>query len=587
MKPFSIPLMALVFAFAFNAHAQSISLTPNQLGSGTLPDGYDQITFNLYDGNYAPIVLLPQKPRDNSVVIVRTQASHGVDLDTSRTDLGLGKLPLERNASYSLQFSTVSGRWIFTGDSVNHFTPNGQGATIPSSSRPITYYTLWDGDWTPAITLPTAAADQSVVVVRSNATYDAQVTAATQLFPSTTWLNTGDSYTFVYQQAQAAWTLAAAPVRRLGASDILNLVPHPTSPRTLIELWDGNWTDVIRLPVVAGDRDRITLRSQATFSSRIDNMNVNFPGTLQLFRGDEYQFMYIAATRHWEMTSSPQTVYQATQLYAANGVLPAITRPRTVVYFDDGNYVSNLTLPASHRPGDRVIVRTNATWSFTVSADGQNYPINTGEIVSFIADADNHWQKETRTIDLLLLYSDKASAKLGENAMRARLMEGLGLTNDALENSRANFRFRSVGLRQIPARASWTDLADPLGDLRDDPTVQDWRNQLRADGLYYEGTENGCGLAWVPGSDYNMVAVGSINSIKCGTNVMRHELGHNMGLEHSAGYAYAGTIMAGNSLPFYAAPYLFSDSGLPLMPAGGWDEVGAMNAFSATVAAYR
>jgi hypothetical protein len=68
---------------------------------------------------------------------------------------------------------------------------------------------------------------------------------------------------------------------------------------------------------------------------------------------------------------------------------------------------------------------------------------------------------------------------------------------------------------------------------------------------------------------------------------MRHELGHNMGLPHSAGYTEAGTIMNGNAVPFFAAPYLYSEEGLPLTPAGGWNEVGNMNAFSATVAGYR
>lgn len=584
MKPFSTPVLALLFAASFAVSAQSINLTPNQLGGGSLPDGYDQITFTLYNGNYAPTVFLPSNPRDNAVVVLRTDAAYDVNLDASRTDLGVGSLALARNLNYSLRFSTESGRWTLTGETVNSFSPLGQGATIPSPPRQITYYTMSDGNWVPTVTLPATAADKSVVVVRSNATSGAQIAATKQLFPSTTTLRTGDAYTFIYQQAQSAWTLSAAPVRTLIDREIVNGIPRPTSPRTLISFRDGNWVDVVRLPAIAGDRDRITVRSQATYSSRIDNANVNFQGTMQLSRGDEYQFMYIASTGKWEMTASPQAVFQANDLVAANGALPAITRPRTIVYSGDGNFVWNITLPASHKPGDRVIVRTNATYTLTVRADGQAFPMTTGEITSFVAGPDNRWQKETRTIDLLMLYSDKASAKLGENAMRARLVEALGLTNDALENSRANFRFRSVGLRQVPAQAGWADLGQPLGDLRADPTVQGWRNQLHADGLYYEGTENGCGLAWVNADAYSMIASGTT---ACGTTVMRHELGHNMGLPHSAGYAYPDTIMAGNQLPFFAAPYLYAADGLPLTPAGGWNEVATMNARSAAVAAFR
>ncbi|MDR0181694.1 M12 family metallo-peptidase [Lysobacter arvi] len=584
MKNALTAVLALMCAVAFSAHAQDASLTPNQIGGGALPNGYDRIAFTLYDGNYAPTVFLPSNPRDRSVVVLRTQASYGVDLDASRTDLAVGKLALARNVSYTLQFSASTGRWTMSGDGVSHFTPLGQGAAIPDNPRRIAYYSMADGNWVPTVTLPGAADDGTVLVVRSTATYGAQIAPTHQLFANTTAIRTGDSYTFVYRQAQSAWALASAPVRRLIDKQIVSGVPSPTTPRTLIEFWDGNWTDTIRLPALAGDRDRITVRSQATWPSRIDNANVNFPGTMRLSRGDEYQFTYLASIGRWEMTAHPSSTYRAGELTASNGVLPAITHPRTTVDFSDGNYVATLTLPSAHRPGDRVVVRTSATYGFAVVADGLTVPVTTGEIVSFAADADNRWQKETRTIDLLMLYSDKASAKLGDNAMRARLIEGLGLTNDALENSRANFRFRSVGLRQVPARSTWTDLGHPLSELRADPTVQGWRNQSHADGLYYEGTENGCGLAWLSADAYSMIASGAIG---CGTTVMRHELGHNMGLDHSAGHVYPGTIMAGNQMPFFAAPYLLAEDGLPLTPSGGWNEVATMNARSAAVAAFR
>ena len=32
-----------------------------------------------------------------------------------------------------------------------------------------------------------------------------------------------------------------------------------------------------------------------------------------------------------------------------------------------------------------------------------------------------------------------------------------------------------------------------------------------SDGIYYEGTESGCGLAWVRASAFNMVATGSLD----------------------------------------------------------------------------
>lgn len=119
-------------------------------------------------------------------------------------------------------------------------------------------------------------------------------------------------------------------------------------------------------------------------------------------------------------------------------------------------------------------------------------------------------------------------ARLGEEVMKNRLIEGLNLTNEALENSGANFLHRMRGLKQIIAKESWTTLGDPAHDLRDDPTVQGWRDNLKADGVYYEGTEDGKGSSWVRrGGAFSMVATGSID---LPATVMRHQLGQSMGL---------------------------------------------------------
>ena len=123
-------------------------------------------------------------------------------------------------------------------------------------------------------------------------------------------------------------------------------------------------------------------------------------------------------------------------------------------------------------------------------------------------------------------------------------------------------------------------------------TAQAWRNELSADGIYYVGTEDGCGLAWVRASAYNMVATGSTN---CGTTVMRHELGHNMGLVHGGesssynqGDVRFGTIMASNAIPFYATPNRYDRAtGIPLGMPGRIDAVRAMNEFSMQATNYR
>nr|WP_176736682.1 zinc-dependent metalloprotease family protein [Oligoflexus tunisiensis] len=321
-----------------------------------------------------------------------------------------------------------------------------------------------------------------------------------------------------------------------------------------------------------------------------------------LNKGDDYEFMYIAERKSWVLTRYPTTEYQARAL--RNGILPQLVRPRTRVTFADGNWVRDLHLPNPSPAGYRVVVETQATWSLSVrglgDASAHATNLKTGDTVAFVVDEQGKWKQETITIDMLLLYSDKAAQRIGETQERSRMLEGLRLTNEALENSRANFRVRMVGLEMVPARDHWTILDHPLSDLRIDEAVQKRRNELRADAIYYEGTEAGCGLAWINRSDpqtsaFNMVGTGSLN---CGTTVMRHEFGHNMGLDHGVstddtggqywvGNSRVGTIMGGNKIPFYSSPNLYTRHGVPLGVEGEVDAVRAMNEFSATVAAFR
>lgn len=88
-----------------------------------------------------------------------------------------------------------------------------------------------------------------------------------------------------------------------------------------------------------------------------------------------------------------------------------------------------------------------------------------------------------------------------------------------------------------------------------------------------------------------MAAVGSIYS---STRVMRHELGHNMGISHGGestsydqGYSDLGTIMGGNDIGFYSTPNRYTRDGRALGVKNKIDAVRAMNEFSATVANYR
>lgn len=564
----------------------TLSTTPNQLGSAVLPSGYDEIVFELSDGNWTKDIILPLQPLDKSRAVIKSSATFNAYLQ-----LPFASLKISAGSEYLLEYRSDIQQWHIMGAGINHITPNSVGSVIPDNPDSITCYMMESEDWVPEITLPTSANDESLIIIRSTAIKDSTISHEHLLYGSTTTIKAGDQYVFKYLGKLNRWVLESAPTRNISVDDFQSEIPFPTAQTTVLAITNNNWCDRVRLPKNAGDRDKIKIKSSADTITLIDAANINQPGAMKLNNGEQYDFFYISEKGEWQLINSPDTFYQAQDI--TEGIVPALNTPRTIINATNDNYQSRLLLPTAQEPGSRVILNCGAEWDISVSADGTNYKISYGETVAFKVDKQGLWQRETVTIDLLLLYSDKAAARLGEDEMRNFMMEGFYRTNEALENSGANFRFRVVGLRQVEAKTGWRDLDGPLEDLRDDPLVQEWRDFLKADGIYYVGTENGCGLAWVgPHGGYNMVATGSIN---CDADVMRHEMGHNMGIKHGGesetynhGYELLATIMVDSDSLYYSTPDRYTaDYGIPMGIPNRVDAVRAMNEISAVVTAYR
>lgn len=564
-----------------------VSAASNQ-GSGQLPSGYELVSFQTYDGNWTPDIYLPTKPRQGDRVAILTRAPFPSVLHAASTNLNLDKLQLRPGDQIDFQFDASAGQWRATGKVVANYQPAPTGAVIPETHPYISTYTLWNANWTRLITLPAKGKDGDVIAITSQATYTAQISPANILFTSSLNVFSGDRYAFVYRADLGKWALRTTPSTQQAVAASL---PAPRRPRTVVSLDDRNWIGRIALPQVAGNRDRMIIRSSAKQEAVIGNENTSSAAPMRLYAGAEYEFVFTRENNRWERVVQPQIVLNASQM--PTGLMPVLKTPTTVVRSWNGNHTPVLTLPAGYGSGTRVVVDTQATRAIQVVANGTRHSVTPGERVSFLVDASGKWQRETRTIDLLLLYSSKTVAYMSDSAARARMYESFQLTNEALENSGANFRYRLAALRAFPALANWKELAHPLAELRSNATAQAWRNAARADGIYYEGSEAGCGLAWVNADQFSMVATGSIS---CGTTVMRHEMGHNMSLYHGGtsgagyrqGYLPAHTVMAGNAVPYYATPTRLSqEDGIWMGIANQYDAVRAMNEKSAQVAAYR
>jgi metalloprotease StcE-like protein len=292
----ALPAAGSVLAALFcgTAQAAEITLTPNSNGGGRLPSGYDKITFSMADGNWTNTIVLPSTPANGAQVLISSAAGYGSSLDATNVDVPLKPLPIVAGDSYQFTYSAAAAKWTVSGSKVAQYTPNQTGAVIPDTHPKLSYYQTWDGNWAPNITLPKTGAEGDIIVIRSRATYGSRITPDNQLYASTTVLSTGDEYVFVFSGYFKRWLLEAAPQRALTAAQATAKMANPTSPRTLVKFFDGNFVTSLTLPASPGDRDRVTLSSTATWSASIPCGNVQGFDSLMLNTGDEYEFMYVA-----------------------------------------------------------------------------------------------------------------------------------------------------------------------------------------------------------------------------------------------------------------------------------------------------
>lgn len=578
MDPMTRTCCALLTTFCLSCavpvHAAERVTSPRlNGGSGQIPSGFDRVVFNTADGDWVADIRLPTAPRQGDVVQIHSAASYASQVDAQATLFGIAQIALTRGTTLQFTWNSALARWI----PANRIeVVPGPEYRLPVQAQTLAYLYLDDSHHAPRIGLPEDGPEGALLAVQSMAAATAQVLTDQVVYPGTLQVRGGDTYVFRFIKALGRWLLVNAPERTQSAAVALQ---EPTSPRTRVDLRDGHWRATQTLPAMAGDRDRFVLRSTATLPATITAEHFARPAPAELARGDEYEFMYTADTRAWHLTRYPTRRVPLGTL--PEGRLASADVPVTHVVASRGDGPQQLVLPAA-QGGARVLLDAADDRSITVVARGLSERVDAGEQVAFAVGEDGQWHRQTRTIDILSLYSKASAGRLGASAARARLVQAMALTNEALENSGADFRYRVVGLREYDAPSSWTTLNHAVSALRDAPLAQQWRDEVKADGIYYEGTESGCGLAWVRASAFNMVATGSLD---CGITVMRHELGHNLGLGHGSGPV--ANIMAGNAQPYYGTPLRFSAEGLPMRNAGEVDGVAVMNAFSAAVAGYR
>ena len=568
-------------------------LSPNSNNqSGNIPSGHTELEFQLSNGNWVQNLYLPKTANYNDIIRISSTAIYPAYLDTTNTNLPIESLKLNNGSNYTFAYSVAEQKWLIKTDVV---MPTNEQAdfVVPTSKQIVQQVVVQDGAWAKQISLPNQANDGSLLQIISTAGYNSTINTKNLLFPSSYTLKKGDDFWFKYNAELQKWVPEVIKPYILDAGVIGKNINNINAPVTQINFGDGNWVDSIQLPVNAKDRDRVIFKSTATWAAVISNTNTNSQATLKLKNGDRYEFMYVADKSRWILVSAPELILQANDL--TNKQIPNMEQPTTRIQSGNANWQPSLNLPISAKIGDKVILSSTADWNTTITAaSGLSQTLKKDETQRYVYSAQG-WISDSSTIDILLVSSTEASAKLGATAAKLRIYEGVNLTNSAAENSQAQFYIRPVGFLNYTVPTPNHALGDITNLGRDDKVIQNERNRLLADAVYYEGTEEGCGLAWLNTTplSYNMIGTGSLN---CGTTVMRHEFGHNLGLSHGDTTALArgfthplgSTIMGGNAIAYYANPNSYHPKyGVRLGEEGKIDTLGMINKNAPIVAKFK
>lgn len=134
---------------------------------------------------------------------------------------------------------------------------------------------------------------------------------------------------------------------------------------------------------------------------------------------------------------------------------------------------------------------------------------------------------QAATVDLLVLYDNFTKNYFGGDPQTA-MNNWVNQINAAYADSQIDVQLRLVGVREMEQAGA--DMGAVLGNLRLNSAAIALRDQLGADFVTQLHQKGACGIGYVA-VDKNWTW--NVSAPGCGPIVVAHELGHNMGLNHS------------------------------------------------------
>ncbi|HFK2945191.1 TPA: hypothetical protein ACGY8F_000091 [Stenotrophomonas maltophilia] len=537
-------------------------LTPEEIGfKEQLPNVYHppnvdcMITeFAVNDRSWMDRVYLPSELR--FLDIVNNATASEKTLEIHGPIWRVPGQPFKLAAGRSVIFSSRTGDGL-TSPAKNEttFSANVPRWQIPSSSELISLIVLADGKHAAELTLPPDGKAFDSITVINEATLPTQVLGANTPFPGQRMdVEPWESVRVEFDPVARQWMWVHAPYKKKPVKD------HDLriASRTVVELQDGDWASPLVPPRKPYDRDRIILRSNATWDSKTRVNNEDLP----LRRGDEYEYVFVAEKDRWHQLRQPvrkvDTTYQ-----------------REVRLQDEGYGVIEVTAPVSGtitprvilpkpRQGLRVIAVGHPVNTMNIIADSLNVSVLSNEKIAFRVNDRGLWERETTTIDLVRVL-DMSSGEVPRRWDALMLMdENIRLANEALENSGATFRYRLVGNPIEGFTYPGVDLKRVPADLARDSNVQALVKKHRADGIYYGGSNrwNTEVCDWSH-SSYTEKSFVIATALTCPTSAFRRRAGFELGVPNNTTPKPVQVIGSGDQFPFYPTPHR-------MLPDGRW-----------------
>ncbi|WP_414603868.1 hypothetical protein [Stenotrophomonas sp. FR012] len=457
--------------------------------------------------------------------------------------------PLKLPNFSSIDFSTRSpgqAAWLEDHFDAQLHVPNQNHWRIPQNTQLVSMVTLRNGKHARELELPGRAKAYDTIAIHNQATSPTEVLGVQTDFPKQRLtVMPGQSARAEFDPATNKWNWVHAEYYIKQRREWMERI----SSRSIVELSDGEWYDLLTLPRTRADRDRTIIRSDANWESTI-RLDYGQVPTYPLRKGDEYEFIFLAELNRWQLLRQSAREVKFHELRSGK-----LENPSSLTRVTVGSpYTSfrTLTLPQP-KTGLRVIVDNTALWPIAVAGGKLRETVRPREQVVFRVGDKGTWERETTTIDLLFVVDTQVERFGGRQAALAHMQENLKLANEALENSGATFRYHQVHALMDKFTFPNVESGKVAIDLGRDPYVTSLRKQFKADGIYYAGTVNStnrlaCGDAFLSPLE-GIYSIAS--SLLCPTTTLRQQLIQGLGMPKAQPRQPVPVIGYGNEVPYY------------------------------------